>query len=204
MSFEEIVKNEIKADLNKSEYVRNFKGRVHMSKSRMDMYSGSVYLGVGDSAIIHYADETETRYIAATGMSYDAIISLFDVNTRSMMVCRLFRYDRTVKNKLDKFVKSLKRDKPNIEARIIGMQSNQDGFSGMLNDLLHFFIANRIKLLEVDMFGSNTRHVAMDAKLGTSYNILMEDRIYRAGELVNSMTIENFENALMNGNKQKK
>jgi hypothetical protein len=64
-------------------------------------------------------------------------------------------------------------------------------------------ISKKMKLVEVDIFGTNTRHIAIDAKLGTSYNILMEDRLYRAGELVNNLTMENFEKVMKGESFQK-
>jgi len=103
-----------------------------------------------------------------------------------------------VKREGTKFINSLKKDKPNLEARIIGMQKNQD-FYFILNQIFDFLISNKIRLVEVDLFGDNTRHIAIDTKLGTSYNVLMEDRIYRPGELVNSTTVENFERTFKPG-----
>ncbi len=196
LSFEAILKREAKNDISKDVYRHNFKDRVHMSKSRMDEYSNSQYLEVGGSKEIHYKDETECRYVAAPNLTYDSAVSAYDVNTRRLMVCRFFKYDRSIKDKLMAFVRQLRRNKPNIEARMIGMQSNQEGFSSMLDGLSDLFIDNGIKLVEVDLFGSDVRHVAFDAKLGTTYNILMEDRLYRPGELINKMTIENFESEM--------
>ena len=41
------------------------------------------------------------------------------------------------------------------------------------------------------------RHVAVDLKTGASYNILMEDRNYRPGELINQMTPDDYARTLM-------
>ena len=78
------------------------------------------------------------------------------------------------------------------------MQKNQD-FYFVINQVMDFIVENKIRLVEIDLFGENTRHIAIDTKLGTSFNVLMEDRLYRPGELVNSMTVENFERTFRPG-----
>ncbi len=196
MSFEGILKSDIKKeDLNKEGYRHSSKERVHMSKSMMDMYSNARYLKTGEFFAIHYKDETVTRYIAATDLTYDFIISIFDVNTRNLLVYRIFRFSKLVEKDIAKIADSLKKNGANLEARIIGMQNNED-FSYVLTDIADFLISRGIKLLEVDLFGDSIRHIAIDAKFGMSYNVLMEDRLYRPGELINSMTLENFEATL--------
>ena len=199
LSFEQILKRDLDGEMDTGEYRHDFKERPHISKGKIDEYSNAIYLEVGKSGSVHYVDGTETRYIAAIGMSYDTMISIYDVNTRNIIVCRAFKYGDAEKTALKWFVDSLRRAKPNLEARIIGMQTDQKEYKPMLSELSDFFAANKIKLVEVDLFGANLRHVAMDAKLGTSYNLLTEDRIFRPGELVNQMTVENFENALKSG-----
>jgi len=195
LGFEDILKNDMrKDDLSKNAYLHTFKDRVHMSKSKMDMYSDSAYLKIGEFRRVHYDDEAK-RYIAATDLTYDIIISIYEINSRDMFVYRIFRYDARVRDEAAKFVESFKAKKHNFEARIIGLQSNQD-FYFMLNELIGIVLDNRMSLVEVDLFGGNVRHIALDAKLGQSYNVLMEDRLYRPGELVNRLTIENFESQL--------
>lgn len=198
LSFEHILKKDLGGEIGSNEYRHDFKERAHISKSKIDEYSNAFYLGVGKSKAIHYKDETETRYIAAMGMTYDTVISVYDVNTRNIVVCRAFKYGDAERAVLGGFAGSLKKARPNLEARIIGLQTNQKDVAAMLNELADFFLANKVKLVEVDLFGTNTRHIAMDAKLGTSYNILADDRLYRPGELVNNMTLENFEGSLQN------
>lgn len=201
MSFEIILKTDIKKDeLNKAEYRQGFKSlytmyRPNISKSKIDMYSNVKYLKAGEFYKIHYKDQRETRYIAAANLTFELIVSIYDFNTRNVFVYRIFRYSESVKKEMSKFVESLKKDRPNLEARIFGMQNNQD-FYYVLNEIAEFLMANNINLTEIELFGNSMRHIAIDAKLGTSYNVLMEDRLYRPGELVNSMTMENFEASL--------
>jgi hypothetical protein len=196
LSFENIVKNDIKrVELNKTEYKQTSKERVHISKSKIDAYSNALYLKVGKSERIHYNVESSKKYIAATNMTYDVIITIFDVNTQNAFAYRFFKYDSLLKVNATAFITSLAKSKPNLEGRIIGMQNNQD-FYFVINEIIEFFISHNIKIVEIDLFGTNTRHIALDTKLGQSYNVLLEDRLYRPGELANSMTIENFESEL--------
>jgi hypothetical protein len=198
LSFENIVKNELRHELSEAGYKYNYKDRVHMSRAKMDMYGNVDYLKVGEFKVIKYFDDTSTRYIAAPNLTFDTLVSIYDVNTRNTLVCRIFKFGDIVKREGTKFVDSLKKDRPNLEARIIGMQTNQD-FYFVLNQVLDFLLEKKIRLVEIDLFGENTRHIAIDTKLGTSYNVLMEDRVYRPGELVNNMTVENFERTFRPG-----
>lgn len=188
--------SDVKGELNKSEYVRRFKERVHMSKSKMDMYSSAEYIGVGSSFSMRYDDESERRYIAAPNLTYDVVVSLFDVNSRNIMACRAFQKIEFLKKDLSTFIGRTGRN-GKLEARVIGMQNNYEDFYPLLDYLAELFVSKDIKLVEIDLFGNNTRHIAIDSKLGTTYNILMENRLYRAGELINKMTLENFQKALM-------
>ena len=85
--------------------------------------------------------------------------------------------------------------RPNVEARIMGLQNGED--HAFLGGLLGFLSKQGIRLIEADLFGEETRHVAIDLKTGASYNVLLEDRHYRAGELVNRMTIDDFARTLI-------
>src|ERR1700733_14907690 len=126
LSFENIVKSEVKRDLSKNEYKYGYKDRVHMSKSKMDLYSNVDYLKVGEFKTIHFEDDTSTRYISTPNLTYDMLVSIYDYNTKNILVCRIFKFGDIIKREGTKFVGSLKRNKPNLEARIIGMQKNQD------------------------------------------------------------------------------
>jgi len=195
LGFENIFRNRLKEGINGSECVLSSKDRPHISKAKIDLHSNARYVDVRSFAYAHYMSELDERYIAATSLTYDLLFSMHDVNSRRSIIYRPFQdadlLDTTIKRKMEAWRKA------NIEARIIGLQNKQE--FDIIQKILDFIIANNMKLVEVDLFGSNTRHVAIDAKLGMSLNILMEDRIYRPGELVNPMTIENFEAALAAG-----
>ncbi|MDE1868520.1 MAG: hypothetical protein KGH60_00950 [Candidatus Micrarchaeota archaeon] len=197
MSFESILKNSLLSDvgLGKSRYVQNymhnFKDRQHISRFRADLYGSAKYLSVGDSATLRYTDETSIRYIAAVGMTYDLMLSLYDINSRSLFVARFASFDDKTRQSAEKFLGSTKNPKPKWEARIIGMQNSEEYKD--LYKIADFLTTNGISVYEIDLFGNEMRHVAIDSKLGVSYNMLMEDRLYRAGELINKSTVEQFE-----------
>ena len=198
MSFENAFISDIAAaDFGDDRYLRRYGERPHVSKEVLDTYSNAAYLGIDRSSIGAYQNRTDARYVAATDMSYDILMSVYDVNTRSMFACRQFNFEDSTHDKLVKYVNSLKKRKPNLEARLIGLQSKQDvDYLGQLADLVK---TTRIKLVEVDLFGGDTRHIAIDRMLGTSYDVLMENRLYRPGELANKTTEEQFERRLKPG-----
>lgn len=193
MSFEVVLRNDIRRRIGSGEYRQNFKDRPHISKGKIDEYLNVAYPKVGDFAAVHYTDEVSSqRYIAAMNLTYDLLVSIFDVNTRTLIVYRTFRLTDRELAGMGRFATTLRSSKPNLEGRIIGLQNSEDSNSaiGAVADMM---IAKKIDLVEVDLFGANIRHIAIDSKLGTSYNVLLDDRLYRPGELVNNITMENFE-----------
>lgn len=201
MSFEGIFKNAVNVGLGSAEYRLNSKERAHISKIRLDSYSNATYVRTGELQRIRY-DEIKPRYIAATGLTYDLLISIHDVNSRSTFVYRPYRFALLLnEGKLKKEILSLNKSRPNLEARVMGLQNDQD-YGLLLSEAADFITKNRIRLVEVDLFGGSARHIAIDCKLGMSFDILMENRAYRQGELVNNLTVENFEKQLKDGEKK--
>ena len=49
--------------------------------------------------------------------------------------------------------------------------------------------------MEIDMFGEEKRHMAIDMKTGLSYDLLLENRIYRPGELKNDEKEDDFQSS---------
>ena len=195
MSFEGIFGRDIAAvDFGTDRYLRCSKERTHISRAVLDTYSNAVYLSVGKFHKGAYQSPADVRYVAATSMSYDMLMSVYDVNTRNMFACRLFGFEESTRAMLGSYIDSLKKLKPNLEARLIGLQSKQSfvylsRVAGLINTA-------GIKLVEVDLFGSETRHIAIDMKLGVSHDVLLENRLYRPGELINMTTLEQFERSL--------
>ncbi len=193
MSFENALFEEMHGSgFGAGEYLRSFKARPHISKSKIDKYSNCTYLKVGDFFSIGRYKQTDRRYAAATQLSYDMLMSVYDVNTRSMAAARFLYFTDDLRVRFERFVKSVKR--ANFEARIIGMQDGQNRDS--VYTVSEFIEKSRLPLFEIDLFGKQLRHIAIDISSGMSYNVLLLDRIYRPGELSNSTTIEQFERSL--------
>jgi len=179
LSFEGIFGRDIAAvDFGTDRYLRCSKERTHISRAVLDTYSNAVYLSVGKFHKGAYQSPADVRYVAATSMSYDMLMSVYDVNTRNMFACRLFGFEESTRAMLGSYIDSLKKLKPNLEARLIGLQSKQS-----------FVYLSRVA-------GSETRHIAIDMKLGVSHDVLLENRLYRPGELINMTTLEQFERSL--------
>lgn len=195
LSFESILEKDFKKEINKSEYKLVSKERPHISKSKLDEFSNAIYIKTNEIKNMEYSDELSTRYIAATNLSYDFLMSIYDVNTRNLAIYRFFKFPESLDVVFAKYFKSLKGARHNLEARIIGLNNNQDYYI-VAEELIDFFSKYKIRLVEADLFGNEKRHIAIDSKLGMSFNILMEDRLYRPGELTNEITVENFEASL--------
>ncbi len=191
LTFEKLFKTDILGrDFNNDRYLRCYKERTNISKSKIDTYSNSKYLADYE----HYSTKygvLSTRYSSALSLSYDLLIGFYNVDTRESLTCRTFLLDLSVKNVLESYLNALKlRKQTNIEARIIGLQTGQE--FNYLYDLAELINSRDIKLVEVDLFGTELRHIAFDTRLGTTHNVLLEDRLYRAGELKNYTTMEQF------------
>ena len=187
----------VREGINGSECLLSSKERPHISKAKIDRHSSARYIAVDALERSKYTGELDERYIAAAALSYDLLFSMHDVNSRRSIVYRAFQEVGLLRTAVKKDLAALGR-KANIEARVIGLQNGQE--FGMLKEISDFVAEHGIRLVEAEFFGNSVRHVAIDTKLGMSLNILMENRIYRPGELVNNMTLENFEAALAKGN----
>lgn len=195
MSFEQLLKKDLLAGgINSTRYLRNFKGRANLSKIKIDTYANGRYLKVGEFYAGGYRDALSLRYAVATPMTFDMLISIYNVNNRDILVYRMFEFDANARTTLAKFLDSQKKLKPNFEVRLIGLQNNQE--YQQLYQVADFLEAKKLPLLEADLFGNELRHVAIDMKLGMSFNVLLENRLYRAGELMGNATMEQFERDL--------
>jgi hypothetical protein len=176
---------------NGERYIRRSKERSNLSKGKMDSYSDAKYLNVGDIYLESYGGALSTRYASAIEMSYDMLVSVFDINSSRSLVCRVYEPDQATMALMGKQLHSIAAKGANLEARIIGLQNGQD--FNKLYGILDLLSANKAKLVEVDLFGGDTRNIAFDAKLGTTHSVLIYNRLYRVGELKNGRTIEQFE-----------
>ncbi len=163
---------EARMDLNTGE-------RQHASIAQIEPRSVSLLRGHGIS--LKYAEEN--RYVLAKSITFDLLISIYDVNSRSAVVVRPAKpIDRKELSIIEKRINRIKN--PNLEIRAIGLQNGWRGYAKSLNDI---YKASRSKghCMEVDLFGNEKRHIALDLKTGLSYNLFLENRIYRPGELIN-------------------
>ena len=201
LGFENIFKGMVKEGANRSEFVLRSKERPHISRAKIDIDSNARCVGTGSFLYSRYTSELDERYVAAAHLTYDLLFSMHELKTGKSIIYRPFQEAGLLGTAVRRKVEALGSG-ANIEARVIGMQNGQG--LGIVQEISDFIIANGIRLVEVDLFGGDTRHIAIDAKLGTSFNILMEDRIYRPGELGNPMTMENFEAELAANNAKSK
>ncbi len=189
MSFELILFDAFKADgFNSKQFSLSFKDRAHISKSKLDADESTDYLNIDESNTIMDHNEIGKRYISAMNVTYDLLFSIYEVNSMSLFCARIFRSEEDIGKKLDDFVKRFK--KPNFEVRLLGMQGNESPI--LAGRLLEMIERYKLKVYEVDLFGGETRNIAFDAKNGMSFNILLNDRAYRAGELKTNLTEDQF------------
>ncbi|MFP3215027.1 MAG: hypothetical protein RXR32_00530 [Candidatus Micrarchaeota archaeon] len=144
---------------------------------------------VGD--IIFEKNSFNTRYIYANNLTYDILVSIYSVSNESGI---FFRTALPLNKDEAKIIKRLygRIEDRNIEVRIIGMQNKQVNAKDLVNSLLFLEKIGKNSLVEVDLFGNEVRHVAIDLKTGLSYNVLIKNIIYRPGELINNLSFDDF------------
>ena len=128
------------------------------------------------------------RYIIAKEITFDALISIYDVNSESCIAIRpTAQLSKQEIAKLRGFLARIKR--PNLEMRAIGMQDGSAGLFGAIGQVRKI---SKSDLIEVDLFGSSKRHIALDLKTGMGYDLLLLDRVYRPGELATGTSEESY------------
>ena len=183
MSFENIFKENLEK-LGNSRYWESYEDRAHISKQKLDKFKEVKYLVKEESLTFEYATVLSERYIAATNITDELFISVYDINSKRIFVQRFMVSDQD-EDKLEEFEIYLNRNKDkSIEVRLFGMQNGANLRS--LGRILNIILKYRVPVFEIDLFGNEIRHIAIDLKIGTSFNILMENRLYRPGELINS------------------
>ena len=142
-----------------------------------------------DAPASAFFDDLGYRYIIANNITFDMLISLYDVNSTKTFACRAFgnSVGAQASVAIKKFIAGLK--KPNLELRCIGFQDESLGASNMVSELHQM---TKASLTEVDLFGNQMRHICIDMKTGLTYDLLLENRRYRAGELINKTTRQEF------------
>ena len=180
MSFEDIFLLEIsKASANKSRWNLAYRERRNLSKTKLDKYENSIPLAGDGHAEGRYGPRGP-RYITAAGLTSGLIFSIYEINSASALVTRIEK-SMPPASVFENFFKKFK--KPNVEARFIGLQ-NGDG-TAPLYGVYDILSKRKIPICEADLFGDETRNLAMDLKTGMFFNVLVENRLYRPGELKN-------------------
>jgi hypothetical protein len=130
------------------------------------------------------------RYIYAKDISYDLFVSIYSVSNEEGLFFRLGAPINKIEQKMVNKLYSKLNDK-HIEVRIVGMQSKQQNAKQIV-DSLDFIRKRGNRLVEADLFGGDIRHVAIDLKTGLSYNILVNNVVYKPGELANKISFDEF------------
>ncbi len=186
LSFEKFLgEDRLSADFGATGYKRNSKERQHASR---EVTLGNAYaLGLGQAQWFKY-NGASNQYVVCTGVTYDAVLSIYDVNGSGMAVYRFFDFDRAISSAIERSLHGIKY--PNFEARILGMQNGHP--TPKLDALLAMLERNRASVFEADLFGTDVRNIAFDLCTGVDYDILMENRPYKPGELKNTLDFDSF------------
>jgi hypothetical protein len=165
-------------------YIRS-RDRIHLSLSTVEQYCVELDM---DRGILKEFQEN-ARYVIATDITHDLLLSVYDVNTTRTF---LLRFSLPLSVNVMKWLGERidRMGNTNLEVRAIGMQ---DRDTELLNTLERMHATFKSSLMELDLFGNEVRHIAFDLKLGMSFNLLLLDRIYTPSELVNQTSKEEFE-----------
>jgi hypothetical protein len=192
LSFEKFLEEDLlSSDFGRARYVKSSKMRQHMSKRSLDADTEGRSIGINEMASC-VASRTSTRYIACTEITYDAILSIYDVDTCAIVLYRFYEFDSGIAGAIQKELRH--GNVHNFEARLIGMQNGQ--WFASLHDALALLNKARVPVLEVDLFGTDVRNVAYDLKTGMNYDILMENKPYKPGERMNTLPLDGFKNSI--------
>ena len=141
-----------------------------------------------NQAFFQRYDETR-RYIIAREITHELLFSAYDVNSGDALVARITR--QLSNQEWSGVLSRLRRVRlPNLEFRIIGLQNG--GYAATLVGFDRLRKMTHEILAEVDLFGPNMRNIVIDTKTGVPYDLLLLNRIYRAGELTNTVTRDDF------------
>ena len=141
-----------------------------------------------NKAFSHVYSE-EKRYIMAKDITFDIFVSVYDVDTERAFVMRPSTY---LTDEACRRIRSIIRKAAfrNAEIRVIGLQSGDQPMRGEVSKIRTAIPG--IRLVEVDLFGNETRHIALDMKTGSTYDLLLNNKIYTPAELINNIAPKDF------------
>lgn len=190
MSFEKFLYDvAFKPGFGSAPYLKNSKERQNVSKIALDSGIGCTYLNIGSFYKERYNAAVGSRYVGSLSLVYDIMLSVFDVNSCTSIVSRFTDFTVPLATKFERELKLLKNT--HLEARIIGLQNGSD--ISPISDIIAFLRKNSLPLVEVDLFGTDTRHICFDTKTGVSFDVLIGNRLYKPGELANKLTQAQFQ-----------
>ena len=150
----------------------------------------SMDLGINNAVFQKYNESR--RYIMIKDMTYDLMFTAYDINSRAVFAARIT--ENIDERDWSRIVSLLRRIRnPNLEFRFIGLQN---GYADCLGVADRAARRLRGRFAEFDLFGTSTRHIALDTKTGVPYDLLLLDRIYRAGELACQVKLEDFKKTI--------
>ncbi len=181
---EKFPEEKVQLGLRKSTYMPNFRAHTSLS-SIMDL---SKEIKQGEAFL--EKESKSLRYVFAYNLTYDLLLSLYEVSTFKGIFARIaMPLSKAESNHLQKILDKI--NEKNVEVRLIGLQNKQSNYKELLQPI--FKMARRKgELIEADLFGNEARHIAIDLKTGLSYDVLLENRIYRPGELINTQSFDDF------------
>ena len=119
--------------------------RIHISNSAIADYCTPIGPDTGFS---RKYDE-RSRYVLAGDLTYDLLVSIYDVNSSRAFLLRLSNpLSEIAFKRVAATIKSLAR--PNLEMRVIGLQNGATGPLGTVRELIKHA---KFSLQEVDIFG---------------------------------------------------
>lgn len=143
-------------------------------------------LPMGHALLLKYSEAK--RYLTAKDITFDMLVTIYDVDNFKAIAARPSELARP--SDTARIGEIARKEKmKNMEMRIIGLQDNNKGLEHMADGIKK---ALNPSLIEVDLFGNETRHIAIDLKTGTSYDLLLNDKIYAPTELINKGNVDDF------------
>ncbi|MCL4552152.1 MAG: hypothetical protein M1305_01155 [Candidatus Marsarchaeota archaeon] len=129
------------------------------------------------------------RYVLARNITYDFIVSVYDISSTAAVIARpsMLLNAAAIARLLAHQPAGISRS---VEIRIIGMQNGATELAATATEIQK---RARGLLAEVDLFGNETRNIAIDLKTGTSYDLLLNSRIYGPAELINKQSRAEFD-----------
>ncbi|MEM0124164.1 MAG: hypothetical protein QXF41_01290 [Candidatus Micrarchaeaceae archaeon] len=137
----------------------------------------AIEINIGD-AFRAKLDGGASRYIIAKGIADDLLVSAYNVNGFEAAVERASSIEKFNFEKMGRLLSEMKRR--NLEVRIFGLLNGSRCDADFISRLKKVVGG---ALVELDIFGDEYRHVAIDLRTGQSYELLLENRLYKPGEL---------------------